>query len=136
MLGGVPENTGKAQTHAGVLIEKKPLHDITRNHSSRIPIIPQISHTCVPRITEPTYLKEEHEHQKLVGRTGHDEGPCVYRSCTKLRRTAAGRNQAHDAHTSHNRAPDAKLTGLVGRTGTDTMLDDRSAAQTASPSWP
>jgi len=40
----------------------------------------------------------------LVGRTGHDEGPWVYRSCKK--EAAAGRNQARDIHLSRNRAPD------------------------------
>jgi len=46
--------------------------------------------------------------EELVGRTGHDEGPCFYRSCPPWSRTAAGRNQARDAHTSRNRAPDLR----------------------------
>jgi len=43
----------------------------------------------------------------LVGRTGHDEGPCVYRSCKK--EAVAGRNQVRDIHLSRNRAPDSDL---------------------------
>jgi hypothetical protein len=42
--------------------------------------------------------------KSLSGATATTKGPCVYRTCKKI--AAVGRNQARDAHTSRNRAPD------------------------------
>lgn len=42
--------------------------------------------------------------KSLSGVPATTKGLTVYRSCKKI--AAAGRNQARDAHTSRNRAPD------------------------------
>jgi len=104
--------------------------DVIRNLSLPLPTIPilaRTSHGKVPHITERTYLVEEDDWQKLVGRTGPTSLALpLPRSRSLWSRTATGRNEGTTGLRCAN--PCARLGHLKHRTGVDTrtlLLSDR-----------